>query len=101
MIDMFIKCIDMPSADKVFDRKLKKNLIDYSAMMKGYNRSGQPMKTWSLFQEIEIESIVRDYIIVAFVIDACSQISESFQYVEQSSIEFHRLFRTFVKLRTV
>lgn len=73
-LDMFIKCDDIVSAEKIFDKKSKKNIIDYGAMMKGFNRIGQPLRTWSLFQQMKIQSIVPNHIIFVLVINACSQI---------------------------
>lgn len=73
-LDMFIKCNDIASAEAVFHEIPLKTVIKYGAMMKGFNKSNQPMKNFNLFERMKRESITPNEVIFLLLLDSCSQL---------------------------
>ena len=73
-LNMFIKCGDVSTAERIFPHLPEKTIIKYGAMMKGFNQNGEPLKTFALFEEMKKNSIVPNQIIFTLLIDACSEI---------------------------
>ena len=75
VLNMFIKCGDLKSAEPVFDR-MKRDVVSYGLMMKLYNTQKLPDKTWDLFQRMKEENIIPDEINYSLVIDALSVVAD-------------------------
>ena len=73
ILDMFIKCRDMESAEKLFDR-MKPSVVSYGVMMKMYNDNKQSEKCLMLFEQMQSEKIEPNEMIYLCIINACSQI---------------------------
>ncbi|UJR24047.1 hypothetical protein I4U23_027012 [Adineta vaga] len=71
--DMFIKCGDLSNAENVFT-KIKRVVIDYGQMMKGYNEHSMPLKTIDLYEKMKSEGIEANSITFLLLIDACAQL---------------------------
>ncbi|CAM4770811.1 unnamed protein product [Rotaria magnacalcarata] len=70
LIDAFMKCGDITSAESLFDTSTNKTISMYGAMMKGYIKNNSPKKTIELFNEIKDPN----EIIVTLVFNACAQL---------------------------
>ncbi|CAM4947453.1 unnamed protein product [Rotaria socialis] len=70
LIDAFMKCDDMKSAQSLFQASTKKTLSMYGAMMKGYLVNNMPNKAITLFKEIHDP----DKVIVTLFFNACAQL---------------------------
>ncbi|CAF3306967.1 unnamed protein product [Rotaria socialis] len=70
LIDAFMKCGDIKSAQSVFHASTQKALSMYGAMMKGYLVNNMPNKAITLFKEIHDP----DKVIVTLFFNACAQL---------------------------
>jgi pentatricopeptide repeat protein len=73
VLDMFIRCGDVSSAEKWFSN-MKSDVIAYGHMMKCFNDEKLPMKTLSLYQKMKREDVRADSITFVLLIAACSQL---------------------------
>lgn len=71
--DMFIKCGDSTSAERIFS-KIPRFLIGYGRLMKIFNTEKQPEKTIDLYKQMKQDKIKPDRIIYLLLINACAQI---------------------------
>ncbi|CAF4321134.1 unnamed protein product, partial [Rotaria sp. Silwood2] len=75
VLNMFIKCDDLNSAEHLFNR-MNRNILSYGSMMKLYNLKDQPEKTLELFQKMKEENLNPDEISYVLLIDALSKIGD-------------------------
>ncbi|CAF1183546.1 unnamed protein product [Rotaria sp. Silwood1] len=75
VLNMFIKCDDLKSAESLFNR-IDRDLISYGSMMKFYNMKEQPEQTLTLFEQMKQNKIKPNKIIFVLLIDACSVIGD-------------------------
>ena len=75
VLNMFIKCDDLKSAECLFNR-MHCNIICYGAMMKFYNMKDQPEKTLELFRRMQEENLTPDEICYVLLLDALSKIGD-------------------------
>ena len=73
VLDMFIRCGDVSSAEKWFSN-MKRHVITYGQMMKCFNEEKLPMKTLSLYEKMKSEDVRPDLVTFLLLIDACSQL---------------------------
>ncbi|CAF5224850.1 unnamed protein product, partial [Rotaria magnacalcarata] len=57
--DVFIKCGDLSSAEKLFP-KIKKIVTSYGNLMNAYNKNNQPEKTLDLHEQMKFDKIEPD-----------------------------------------
>ena len=72
-LNMFIACGDISSAAKWF-AKMKRSVIDYGQLMKGFNEKKLPRNTLDLFKKMNDEGVQPNAIIYVLLLDACSQL---------------------------
>ncbi|CAF4874568.1 unnamed protein product [Rotaria sp. Silwood1] len=70
LLDAYMKCSDVTSAELVFQTKTKKTVSMYGAMMKGYIVNNMPNKAIALFNVINDP----DKVIVTLFFNACAQL---------------------------
>ncbi len=75
VLNMFIECGDLESAESLIDR-IDRNVVYYGLMMKLYNIQNLPEKTLDLFQRMKEENIIPNEINYVLVIDALSTIGD-------------------------
>ncbi|CAF1470179.1 unnamed protein product, partial [Rotaria sordida] len=71
-IDMLMKFGDVQSAERIFDSIKKKDIITYSAMIKGYIGNEMSEKALDLFEKIDLKLDDVTYIIV---FNACAKLA--------------------------
>jgi len=69
--DVFIKCNDLSSAEKIFS-KVGNNTLSYGNLMTAYNKNNQPAKTINLYKQMKSVGIEPDSIVSLVVINACA-----------------------------
>ncbi|KAJ4973444.1 hypothetical protein NE237_006618 [Protea cynaroides] len=89
LIEMYGKCGNVESAQKIFDLVLNKSIISWSSMIKGYVNHGQHDDALSLFIKMRIEGVKVDSITVINVLPACLNAGalETLQYFHGYSIK--------------
>lgn len=55
VLNMYAKCGKFESARQVFDDMSQRNVVSWSAMISGYDQSGEPLKAIKLFAQMEVE----------------------------------------------
>lgn len=75
VLNMFIKCDDLKSAESLFNR-IDRDIISYGSMMKIYNTKDQPDKTLELFRKMKKENLIPNEIIYVLLITALSAIGD-------------------------
>lgn len=73
VLDMFIKCGDLPSAEETFLR-MKRSVISYGHLMNCYNAHSMPMKTLDLYRRMRNEGINADVVTFVLLVDACAEL---------------------------
>ena len=76
LLDAFIKCGDLVSAEKLFN-SIGRSTIGYGNLMSGYNRFNRSTKTIELFRQMEKESVVPDRVTFLPIITALSRLRSS------------------------
>ncbi|XP_038990197.1 pentatricopeptide repeat-containing protein At3g53360, mitochondrial isoform X1 [Phoenix dactylifera] len=71
LINMYAKCNNFKAAHKVFDEMPNRNLVSWSAMIAGYDQSGNPLMALNLFARMQL--LPNEYI-YASVLSACASI---------------------------
>jgi pentatricopeptide repeat protein len=75
VLNMFIKCNDLQSAEILFD-KIERDIICYGSMMKFYNIKDQPEKTLELFERMKQENLKPNEVIFVLLLNAYSKIGD-------------------------
>ena len=76
LLDAFIKCGSLVSAEKLFTT-MDRSAISYGNLMSGYNKVNQSTKTVDLFHQMEKESLEPTHIVFLLVITALSRLRSS------------------------
>ena len=76
LLDAFIKCGDLVSAEKLFNT-IDRSIIGYGNLMSGYNKVNRSTKTIELFRQMERESVVPNRVTFLTVINALSRLRSS------------------------
>src|SRR5439155_2533165 len=73
-LNMLMKFNDVTNAEKLFNEIEIKDVINYGAIMNGYNINNQPEKCLELFNQMPQKGILPDEITFLLALDACSRI---------------------------
>lgn len=73
LLNMYCKCGDTHSADKLFDKMSKSNIITYNSLISGYNQIGTLDKAMILFNKARRLGFKIDKYTCAGALTACSQ----------------------------
>ena len=85
LLDAFVKCDDLASAQLLFDSIKEKTTEIYTVIMNGLNKDDQPEKTIELFKQMEKNNIERDLVLYLCLIKALAKVGV--QSLSQSMIE--------------
>ncbi|OAY67782.1 Pentatricopeptide repeat-containing protein, partial [Ananas comosus] len=69
LLNMYAKCGKLKHAHKVFDEMPRRNLVSFSALISGYDQSGEPLMALNLFSQLEF--VPNEYI-YGSVLSACA-----------------------------
>ncbi|KAL2557109.1 Pentatricopeptide repeat-containing protein [Forsythia ovata] len=72
LITMYMKCGDLVSAKRVFDRFLHKDIVMWNSMITGYAQHGLGGEALQVFQEMRSSGIAADVVTFVGVLSACS-----------------------------
>lgn len=86
LMDGFIKCDDLQSAQRVFQSMEQRNNVDYAALMTALNQHGHFDKTWQIGKELSSKFIKSSTIVSTLIIQACAELD---RYDE--IVKLHRL----------
>ncbi|GMN39596.1 hypothetical protein TIFTF001_008820 [Ficus carica] len=75
LVDMYAKCRDIESAEKVFYKLLDKDFISWNALISGYAQNGCPDKALKAFREMQSEQITPNTVTSACVLSVCAHLS--------------------------
>lgn len=92
VIHMLVSCGDLESAQNLFDRGSKRDLVSWNSIINGYVRSGRAKEALSLYQEMKMEKLKPDEVTMIAVVSSCSQLEdlklgiESHHYIEENGL---------------
>nr|CAD1825202.1 unnamed protein product [Ananas comosus var. bracteatus] len=69
LLNMYAKCGKLEHAHKMFDEMPRRNLVSFSALISGYDQSGEPLMALNLFSQLEFDP--NEYI-YGSVLSACA-----------------------------
>lgn len=72
LVDMYSKCQNMDSADKVFHRISDKNTISWNILMAGHNQNREPEVALKLFPKMLEDDCIPSSITLIILVSACS-----------------------------
>lgn len=75
LMDVYIKCQDIDGAYQVFQSMSERNLIDYCALMTGFNNQGQYEKTFELSRQIPSSAKYSSPILCTLLLQACIELN--------------------------
>jgi pentatricopeptide repeat protein len=74
LMNVYIKCQDIDSAYRVFQSMKERNIVDYGALMSGFNTQRQYEKTCEFFREIPSSIKYSSPILCTLMLQACSEL---------------------------
>ncbi|EXC12968.1 hypothetical protein L484_016898 [Morus notabilis] len=75
LVDMYAKCRDIESAEKVFYRLLDRDLITWNALISGYAQNGCPDEALKAIHDMQSERITPNSVTSACVLSVCAHLS--------------------------
>ncbi|KAF3437040.1 hypothetical protein FNV43_RR19793 [Rhamnella rubrinervis] len=75
LVDVYAKCGDMESAQKVFDRLPTRDLITWNALILGYAQNEYPNETLKACRDMQFEQIRPNAETGARILSVCAQLS--------------------------
>ncbi|CAF4979417.1 unnamed protein product, partial [Rotaria sp. Silwood1] len=96
LLDAFMKCGDVITAQSLFDISKQKSLSMYGAMMKGYVKNNMSIKAIDIYNEIHVPNDITTIILF----NACAQLgtNEALNLVKNVSKEMPKSFYSNVRL---
>jgi hypothetical protein len=76
LMDVYIKCQDLDNAYRVFQSMNERNLIDYCALMTGFNNQKQYEKTFELAKQIPSAMKSSSPILSTLILQACVELNQ-------------------------
>ncbi|KAJ7522791.1 hypothetical protein O6H91_18G026600 [Diphasiastrum complanatum] len=74
LVDMYVKCANLLSAQNVFSRMLNRDTISWSTMIAGYLTFGSQDKALQLFGEMQRENVKPDDVTFINLLSVCSHV---------------------------
>ncbi|KAL8215176.1 hypothetical protein R6Q57_004625 [Mikania cordata] len=74
LLDMYFKCGATSSAEYVFKKMLKTNVVEWNSMISGYVAIGLYLEAIGIYNDMIAAHIEPDYITVTSILAACSQL---------------------------
>lgn len=72
LLNLYSKCADLPSAQRVFNDMTDRNSVTWSAMIGGYGMQGDSAGSIDLFNEMLKENIYPNEVVFTSILSACS-----------------------------
>ncbi|KAL5999530.1 hypothetical protein ACLOJK_037815 [Asimina triloba] len=75
LIDLYFKCGCVASAEFVFEKLAKKNIVLWNVMISGYVTVGKYFQALEIFEEMRAVGVKPDVVTFTSVLSACSQLA--------------------------
>ncbi|XP_048319258.2 putative pentatricopeptide repeat-containing protein At1g68930 [Ziziphus jujuba] len=75
LVDMYCKCKSIKSAETVFKRMPRKNVVSWTAMLVGYGQNGHSEEAVRIFCEMQREGVEPDDFTLGSVISSCANLA--------------------------
>lgn len=75
LTDMYAKCRDIRSAEKVLLRLPKRDVISWNALIAGYTQNDCTVKALKAFSNLQLEHIRPNTVTIACILTVCAQLS--------------------------
>ncbi|KAI5679443.1 hypothetical protein M9H77_10393 [Catharanthus roseus] len=76
LVDFYVKCGDIDSANQAFERISEPNDVSWSAMIHGYTQIGDFEKCFEVFKSLRREGVVLNEFIYTNIFQACSALAD-------------------------
>ncbi|KAH9309621.1 hypothetical protein KI387_037532, partial [Taxus chinensis] len=83
LVDMYGKCGSVENARHVFDKMLKRNVVSWTAMIRGYVQDGQFDDALELFTQMRLLCMNPDAMTLASVLPACETLEQGEEIHEE------------------
>ncbi|KAK9116369.1 hypothetical protein Sjap_015316 [Stephania japonica] len=97
LVDMYLKCGNIKSAETIFERMTCRNNISWTAMLVGYNHNGLSEEAVKIFCNMQRNGIESDDFTLGSVISSCANLAsleEGTQFHGQALVSGLRSFTT-------
>ncbi|KAK0604136.1 hypothetical protein LWI29_012384 [Acer saccharum] len=97
LIDLYFKCGCVSSAENVFDKTVKTNVVSWNVMVSGYVTVGNYFKALSIHEDMKETSVKPDAVTFTSILSACSQLAalekgkEIHKYIVESELESNEI----------
>ncbi|KAI9196335.1 hypothetical protein LWI28_023048 [Acer negundo] len=75
LIDLYFKCGCVSSAENVFDKTMKTNVVSWNVMISGYVTVGDYFKALNIHEDMKQTSVKPDAVTFTSILSACSQLT--------------------------
>jgi pentatricopeptide repeat protein len=75
LLDMYSKCGSMDKARSIFDTMQSKDIITWSAMIKGYGQNGRGKEALELFEKMKQEGLQPNQVTYTIVLSICANLA--------------------------
>ncbi|GMI98215.1 EMBRYO DEFECTIVE 2744 [Hibiscus trionum] len=97
LINLYVKCNQIPAAQKVFERMPERNLVSWCSLMVGYLQTGFSLEVLKLFKNMVLgDGLKPNEYVIAVVFSACSDSGKALEgrqfhgFVVKSGLAFHQ-----------
>ncbi|XP_068643943.1 putative pentatricopeptide repeat-containing protein At1g68930 [Aristolochia californica] len=84
LVDMYSKCRNISSAEKVFKRMKNKNVVSWTALLVGYGQNGFCEEAVSIFSQMQRNGVSPDDFTLGSVISSCAHLA-----IVEEGAQFH------------
>ncbi|KAL5974238.1 hypothetical protein ACLOJK_030902 [Asimina triloba] len=74
LVDMYLKCRDMHSALRVFERMPERNVVSWTAMIDGCVANGQFAMSFDAFRAMQIEGVKPNRVTLVTLLPSCAEL---------------------------
>eukprot|EP01018_Ginkgo_biloba_P006435 Gb_28586 [translate_table: standard] len=92
LVDMYAKCGSIENAQNVFDKMPERDVVSWTAMIKGYGMHGCGKEALNLFEQMQKSGMNPDHVTLVGVLSACCHaglVDEGWQYFNCMSQYYH------------
>ncbi|XP_059074064.1 pentatricopeptide repeat-containing protein At3g12770 [Cryptomeria japonica] len=74
LVDMYVKCGSIEDAQQVFDKMPERNVVSWTAMLRGYVQNGQGIEALKMFNQMQLGEEIPNSFTTVNVLAACGQL---------------------------
>jgi pentatricopeptide repeat protein len=74
LVDMYAKCGHVDTAQKLFERMPRRNVVSWNVVIGGYSQNGHPHEALTFFNKMQVQGIKPNSVTMVSVLPACAEL---------------------------